>query len=150
MQILDTRTWDKTILECTFFHVFMVMFPWWCFHGDVSMVQEQRKILQLHTNGHYEIHVRKDSVVSVMCVCDFMKYLVQVFGGRGRGTCNNWNPPTQSARYISVPPVTLRHKATTNWSSSKRWTSTGLPLPPHLDSTHNWPSTSTGKSPATK
>ena len=47
------------------------------------MVQEQRKILQLHTNGHYEIHVRKDSVVSVMCVCDFIKYLVQVFGGGG-------------------------------------------------------------------
>lgn len=52
------------------------------------MVQEQRKILQLHTNGHYEIHVRKDSMVSVcvcvsvMCVCDFMKYLIQVnFGG---------------------------------------------------------------------
>ena len=34
------------------------------------MLQEQRKILQLHTNGHYEIHVRKDSVVSVcVCVC---------------------------------------------------------------------------------
>ena len=46
------------------------------------MVQEQRKILQLHTNGHYEIHVRKDSVVSMMCVCDFMKYLVQVNFGR--------------------------------------------------------------------
>ena len=29
MQILDTRTWDKTILESVHF----LMFPWWCFHG---------------------------------------------------------------------------------------------------------------------
>lgn len=57
------------------------------------MVQEQRKILQLHTNGHYEIHVRKDSMVSVcVCECDVCVWLHEVlntgkFWGGGGEVC---------------------------------------------------------------
>ena len=37
-------------------------------HGDT---QEQRRILQLQADGHYEMHVREGSVptVRVWCVC---------------------------------------------------------------------------------